>query len=604
MRRRARIAYVDGHRLRRSLLAAATYVASQRRELNRINVFPVPDGDTGTNLALTLRSVADAVRPLRSGSVSEVAGVAAEASVLGARGNSGMLFSHFLLGFSRSLGCRIRAGTAEIAEALASASLSLQDVLECPQEGTIITVARDVATAARKRAAIRHDLYEWLHDLRDAARRSLQRTRQLLPVLRDAGVVDAGAKGFVGLLEGVVRLMDGKTVPSEENGEEPPLEVEEAEGLTRARESGAGAGEGRFCTQIAIRGERLPTAADVRGALAGKGTSTIVLRAGSVIKVHIHTDAPEAVRDLLAGMGEIVSERFEDTTDLPRRRDVAVVTDSSADLPQQWVEKHGVKVVPLLVVVREETYRDAVDLSAERLRELVGRSTGPHPTTSQPTPREFVERYGAALAGGGNELLGIFLSSVLSGTYASAVTGLRELPASVRWEAVDSRSTSLGLGLLVVRAVELLDGGMPMVEVAAELRRIRERSNLFFTVDTFDCLLRSGRVGRARAWLGGLLDIKPILSLDAQGRIEPRAIARGREALLPRVLGLLDDALRNAERYRLGVVHFAAPEMASRITGELRCRYQAVDVLSGPVTAALAVHLGPGAWGVAYQIED
>lgn len=597
---------MDGRRLRLALLAASDHVAAQRRELNRINVFPVPDGDTGTNLALTLRSVADAVRPLRTSSLAEVAEVAAEASVLGARGNSGMLFSRFLLGFARSLGRRIRAGTQEIADALSEASASLYEALDSPQEGTILTVTREVAAEARRRAAVRRDLYEWLHDLREAANRSLERTRQLLPALREAGVVDAGAKGFVSFLEGLVRLVEGETPPPGDGEEGGPgiLEREEADGLLRARESGVGEGEGRFCTQVALRGAALPGEAEVRHALEGMGTSTIVLRAGSLLKVHIHTDAPETVRDTLAVYGEVVSERFEDTTDVPRRRAVAVVTDSSADLPLEWAERHEVTIVPLLVVVRDRTYRDGVDLSAERLQELLTEGEGPHPTTSQPAPADFLAAYRRALAGGRQELLGVFLSSVLSGTHASAVRALEELPEEVRWEAVDARSASLGVGLLVVRAVELLEAGVPLAEVAAELRRIRVRSNLFFTVDTFDCLLRSGRVGRARAWLGGWLELKPILSLGADGQVVSRALVRGREALLPRVLELLDEALAGARRFRLGVVHFAAPRVASRVTAELRRRYDAVEVRSHTVTAALAVHLGPGAWGVIYQIED
>ena len=166
-RPRVRIAYLDGHRLRRGFLAGAAHVGRQRAELDRINVFPVPDGDTGTNLTLTLRSISDALRHVRSDSFSEVAGVAAEAGVLAARGNSGMLFSRYLLTFSDSIGRRLRVGPREIAEALTAAAASLHDVLENPREGTIITVARDLAAEARRRAHSRQDVYLWLRDLQN-----------------------------------------------------------------------------------------------------------------------------------------------------------------------------------------------------------------------------------------------------------------------------------------------------------------------------------------------------------------------------------------------------------------------------------------------------
>ncbi|MFQ5746293.1 MAG: DegV family protein [Gemmatimonadota bacterium] len=605
-RARARIAYLDGHRLRRTLLAAIEHVSADRRELNRINVFPVPDGDTGTNLTLTLRSMSEALEPLESGSVSEVAGVAAEACVLGARGNSGMLFSRFVLGFARSLGQKVRAGTREVAEALSAGSGSLREVLESPQEGTIITVARDVADEGRRRAPSRRDFHEWLRDLLGVAESSLQRTRLILPALREAGVVDAGAKGFVSFLEGILRYVEGRErVPADGVGTDDDAagsEGLEADWLRRAREAGIGGSEGRWCTQIALRGEALPEDREIRRALAGHGTSTIVLRAGTVAKIHIHSDDPDAVRSLLAGLGEIISERFEDTRQVKVQRRVAVVTDSSADLSREWVESHGVDVVPLLVLVGDETYRDGVDLTSGHLGEILSDPEAPLPTTSQPALADFTAVYQEALDRGAEEMLGVFVGSSLSGTLGTATAAMRELDCP--WEIVDSRTSSLGLGLLVARAVELLDEGLSVPEVAAELARVRTRSNLLFTVDRLDHLLRSGRVGRLKAWLGGLLDLKPILGLDSEGHVVSMATVRGSDGLVPRILSLLDEVLEGVQRYRFGIAHFGAADAAEQVRRSLAERYDPVEIHVGPVTAALAVHTGPCAWAVAYQIED
>jgi DegV family protein with EDD domain len=602
-RPQVRIAYLDGHRLRRGFLAGAAYVGRQRAELDRINVFPVPDGDTGTNLTLTLRSISDALRHVRSDSFSEVAGVAAEAGVLAARGNSGMLFSRYLLGFSESIGRRLRVGPRDIAEALSAAAESLHEVLEDPREGTIITVARDLAAEARRRAHSRQDVYLWLRDLQAAAERSLQRTRELLPALREAGVVDAGAKGLVSFFEGVVHYIDGHA-PGDVIAEAP---LERTHGGDRpslyvARESGVGADEGRYCTQIAVRGSEIPDTAEIRLALQGMGTSTIVLRVDGLAKVHIHADAPETVRELLDGYGEIVSEVIEDTKLAGAGRRVAVVTDSAADLPHDWAERHGVAVVPLQVIVGDHTYRDGIDLDCEDLKKILATPGAPTPTTSQPAPSLFVERYRAALDGGAEQLLGIFVSGALSGTYGSAAAAMRgfEVPS----HAIDSRSGSLGVGLLVARAVELLDDGHSLDEVAEEVRAVRDRSGIFLTVNTFEYLLRSGRVGRAKAWLGGLLDLKPILSLDDEGRVIKAGTARGTDGLLEQVLQLLEERLAGAKRYRFGVAHFAVPDVAAALVGELEARFDAIEILAGPTTASMAVHTGPGAWAVAYQVEE
>ena len=602
-RPQVRIAYLDGHRLRRGFLAGAAHVGRQRAELDRINVFPVPDGDTGTNLTLTLRSISDALRHVRSESFSEVAGVAAEAGVLAARGNSGMLFSRYLLGFSESIGRKLRVGPRDIAEALSAAAVCLHEVLEDPREGTIITVARDLAAEARRRAHSRQDVYLWLRDLQAASERSLQRTRELLPALREAGVVDAGAKGLVSFFEGVVHYIDGHA-PGDVIAEAP---LERTHGGDRpslyvARESGVGADEGRYCTQIAVRGSEMPDTAEIRHALQGMGTSTIVLRVDGLAKVHIHSDAPETVREFLGGYGEIVSEVIEDTQLVGAGRRVAVVTDSAADLPHDWAERHGVAVIPLQVIVGDHTYRDGIDLDCDDLKKILQTPGAPTPTTSQPTPSLFVERYRAALDRGAEELLGIFVSGALSGTYGSAAAAMRgfEVPS----QAIDSRSGSLGVGLLVARAVELLDDGHSLDEVADEVRAVRDRSGIFLTVNTFEYLLRSGRVGRAKAWLGGLLDLKPILSLDDEGRVIKAGTARGTDGLLEQVLLLLEERLSGAKRYRFGVAHFAVPDVAAALVRELEARFDAIEILAGPTTASMAVHTGPGAWAVAYQVEE
>src|SRR5215211_178252 len=182
----AGITYVDGPRLARSLIAAADWVAAGREEINRINVFPVPDGDTGTNFSLTLRAVADALRALGDAPLPDTARTMARAAMLGARGNSGMMLAHFLMGFAESL--------------------------DDPREGTILTVAREAAAAAERVAAETGDVGEFMHRLLEEGEIALARTPELMAVLKEAGVVDAGGKGFVRMLEGVVRYIHGDPI--------------------------------------------------------------------------------------------------------------------------------------------------------------------------------------------------------------------------------------------------------------------------------------------------------------------------------------------------------------------------------------------------------
>ncbi|HSR40549.1 MAG TPA: DAK2 domain-containing protein, partial [Longimicrobiales bacterium] len=297
-----RIAYVDGPRLRRSLVAACDHAQRQRGELNRINVFPVPDGDTGTNLALTVRAISDHLRDNRDSGVAAVAREAAQAAVLGARGNCGMMLSHFLLGFADALGERARIRSVDLSEALRAGVSSLYAAIERPVEGTILTVMRETADAAEESEA--RDLVTFFDQLLSRARSALARTPDLLPVLRKAGVVDAGAKGFVSLLEGVVLFIHGDPLVSVggRDGEVGAVESSSAwrrrsgEGRdsaesveasavgpdTRAAAAALGFDESReryrFCTEALVRGSGLPTREVVVERLRGRGDSLIVIR--------------------------------------------------------------------------------------------------------------------------------------------------------------------------------------------------------------------------------------------------------------------------------------------------------------------------------------
>lgn len=627
-----RIAYLDGARLRRSLLAASEHVQHSRAELNRINVFPVPDGDTGTNLALTVRSISERMRDLDDRSVAVVAREAADAGIMGARGNCGMILSHFLLGFSQAVAGRTRLTVAEFARALRSAAEHVHAALERPVEGTILTVMREVADRADRVRT--DDFVELIEALLEQARDALARTPELLPKLKEAGVVDAGAKGFVHLLEGVVALVEGDPIVAATEAHVPAAPMAAADA-----ELGAELERFRFCTEALVRQRTrvgapagqgteqaagapaagpvaLPDGETVRARLRALGDSLIVIRSGDLLKVHVHTDEPERVFEYLRGVGDMVSHKAEDMrlqhAAVERaaqshvnlaRRPLVVLADSGLDLPAEIVNAHGIQVVPLLLVYDEGVLRDRVDITpAEFTRRLL---EGDHPTTSQPTPAAFLQAMKAA-AVDGEQVVGVILSGALSGTLSSAEAAARRMEG-VPVHLIDSRAASLLQGLLALKAAEMAEGGAAPDEIRREIGRVRDRSHLFFTVDTFDRLLASGRVGRGRALLGELLDIKPILALDRDGRVEPVSRVRGRDKVLPEVMRLLEENVPpdSARSVRFGIAHVACEEVLEPVAAALRSAYgDDIDILTAPATPVLATHIGPGAWGLACMVED
>jgi DegV family protein with EDD domain len=598
----AGITYLDGPRLRRSVLAAADWVDAGREELNRINVFPVPDGDTGTNFAMTLRAAAEAVRALHnSATLPAVTRAMADACVFGARGNSGMLLSHFLLGFRESLGDLEVASAPDVARAIRAGANQLYESLDEPVEGTILTVSRDAADAAEIAAGRSHNLQEMMVHVMRRAEDSLRRTPELLEVLREAGVVDAGAKAFVRVLEGVMRLIEGDPIlPAAE-----PVQytVPDAAALAQvAAEQDYG-----YCTEVLVRGSGFPPSTELRKTLRGLGGSIVVLATDDLLKVHVHTDTPQEVFALAETWGTIESTKADDMREQHRalheaHRKIGIVLDSSCDLPDKLVDQHGMVVVPLQVIQDETTYLDRLEIGGSKLYDRM--RDGEIFTTSQPTPGAFVRAYEDALSSA-DQVLGVFLAGSLSGTLASAQAAAKARDSGDRVTLFDSRTASFGLGMLAIRAAELADAGWEIPAIVQELDRIRNQSGAFFTVDVFDNLLRSGRVSRGRAWLGGLLDIKPILEVSLDGRVVPLDRVRGSEALVPRVLRHLDRRLTpRPESLRIAVAHAGVPDVAEQIHQEVVSRYQPRNTYVSDVTAALGVHVGLGAWGVFWQVED
>ncbi|MEJ2187228.1 MAG: DegV family protein [Gemmatimonadota bacterium] len=487
---------------------------------------------------MTCSSIVDRLKHNDAESAADVAREAAEAGVLGARGNCGMILSHFFLGFAEGVGTRMRLTAADFSAAMGNAVRHLYQAIERPVEGTILTVIRETAEEAEAEHSRVHDFTVLFERLSDRARNALARTQEMLPTLRAAGVVDAGAKGFVELIEGIRALIHGNPIGSSVE----PVEFEAEPAV--ARVEFAETEKYRFCTEALVRGEDLPDAAAVRTTLHGAGDSLIVIRTGEVLKVHVHTDDPDGVFAYLRSTGTLVSHKAEDMHAQHHavaraaaahiglaRRPASIVTDSACDLPPEVVQAHGIHVVPLSLVYDQTVLRDGVDIDAltfvRRLHD------GEHPTTSQPPPAAFLQAFRRA-AEEGEEIIAVLLSGGLSGTLASAEAAAKQIDAPIH--IVDSLSASLGQGLLTLRAAELAEAGVPPAEIAGQLTGIRDRSTFFFTIDNFDRLLASGRVSRSRAWLGDLLDVKPILDLDQEGRVRAVSKVLGNNRLLRKML--------------------------------------------------------------------
>lgn len=558
-------------------------------ELDRINVFPVADSDTGRNLATTMGAIVGHLRGLRVSRVCDVAGSAAEAALHGARGNSGVIMAQLFSGFAEALAGETRVGVLPFARAVGRAVDRAWEALLEPVEGTVLSVLSGFAQCVKKKARQLEDFVPVIAAGLEAAREALRRTPESLPVLREVGVVDAGGLGFVRFLEGIVHLI--RTGETEEARVFPVVSSPAAVGVR------SGPPRFRYCVECVVEGtDRAPE--EVGEVLEELGDSVAVAGSGELLHLHVHTNLPAYVFETAGTFGRVREKKVDDMwreTGSGRREGVALVTDSSCDLPVGLLTRHRVALVPVRVRVGEADLRDRVDITpggfCRRLRE--GIPVG----TSQPPPADFRDTF-RALGRFHRGVLAIFLAGGLSGTYGAGLKAAEALRREgLRIEVVDSGTLSGGLGLLVLCGARALEAGLPL-EAAAELvRAAREGLRAWATLPDLTPLARSGRIPWAAGWLARRTRLGMLVGLTG-GKISPVAPGFGKARLERKLLRLALEAMGEMEAPVAVVSHAAAPRPAAELRERLAAA-GAAEVHVTPASPALIVHAGLGSLGVA-----
>ncbi|MEO8431406.1 MAG: DegV family protein [Acidobacteriota bacterium] len=590
------VGYLDGRRLARAVIAGARFVADRAEPLNKINVFPVADGDTGTNVASTLQKVAAGLARVKQRNVREMSRVLADEAVGGARGNSGAILAQFFCGFSEGLPDSPRVTADDFGAAVVRAGDSAYGAIARPVEGTILTVIRDWSRYVARRAGEQKDFAELLPESLAVAKRSLENTPKQMKVLAKAGVVDAGAQAFVYLIEGIVRYL--RESARREVFLAPPVEVQAAV-FDRTAESILF----RYCTEALLEGDAIDRD-EVRRQASLLGDSIVVAGGANRLRLHVHTNEPEKLFEIVGAIAEVAQTKVEDMHaqhetrfDQNRAARVGVVTDSTCDLPPTMFEELGIGVVPVRVYFGSENYLDKVTITPSEFYARFS-VTKEEPKTSQPPPADFTQVY-QNVATHAASIVAVNLSSAVSGTYQASLVGARPVEKT-EFEHVDSRNVSVGLGLIVRATAEAARAGAPAAEVARVARDAAERTRLFIAVPTLEHLVRGGRVSPLKGFIAKMLGLLPVLTISKEGTAEPAAKARGFEGARRKMMALLfRSADGGSTGRRFGVAHCDAPGVADLVAREIRERYPESDVMIVECGPALGAHGGPGAVAVA-----
>jgi hypothetical protein len=291
-----------GADLRTALESASTWLTANAERINALNVFPVPDGDTGTNMSMTLQAAVEGLQRLGDDvTVGQVAHAAYEAAMLGARGNSGVILSQLLRGFAEALADASDLTPGGLSDALAEASEVAYRGVSRPVEGTILTVAREVGVAARAAAGARADLPDMLGQIARAASEAVAATPTQLETLRKAGVVDSGGEGYRVILEGAWMWSTGRSV--EEDAQAHPYSRALVDAIDEESTFG-------FCTEYLLRDVDVPVA-DVKTRMEALGESVIAVGDQSLMRVHVHTLRPGQALEFAVDHGTVVRVKVE-----------------------------------------------------------------------------------------------------------------------------------------------------------------------------------------------------------------------------------------------------------------------------------------------------
>jgi hypothetical protein len=591
---------MSGYALRRALLAGIQRVIARRDEINRINVFPVPDGDTGTNMAFTLGAMLCAIQPRRQAHAGDLLRRAASEAIDGARGNSGAILAQFFQGMSEHLGSARRLTPEALALASSAGSRLAREALADPREGTILSVIHAFSS-------------EWLQQVRagardfrssfaaalERARGALRDTPQQLQVLRDAGVVDAGALGFVDLLEGIddfIRSGSGALRGA------PVAELAEP-GVDTPVLHGSGQTQ-RYCAECMVSGDPVERAA-LKAALLGLPLTSLVL-AGTrdKVRVHAHVDDPALLFEACGRFGRVSSEKADDmirqadSAAQPRAR-VAIVADSGADMPAEEMERLNIHLVPVRISFGARDYLDKVSLSSREFFAQLRESAVP-PRTSQPPPGDF-RRLFEFLLSHHRELVYVGLSRALSGTLQSGESAAARAGAA-RIRVLDSRHGGAAQGLLAMDAAAAAAAGWSATQVAARVAAMVPRTHLFALVKDLSYGVRGGRAPKLALPLQRYLGLIPMIRSKANGKLGIGGALFGRDELPRRFAALLARRLDLSRSWRLLVSHCDCVEDGEALRQALRERIPNVEadwlIETG---SGIGAHGGPGSLVVGIQ---
>jgi len=590
---------MDGRRLYYTFIAGARKVIEHQVELNKINVFPVNDGDTGTNLASTIRAVIDSLHPHRSYKIT--ADRIAETTLVNARGNSGIIFAQFLYGMSCETGNFKTITISQFAESIKNSVKYIYEAVANPVEGTMLTVIKDWANYIYENRFKITDFNELFISSLKVLNQSLIETKSKLAVLAKANVVDAGARGFVFFVEGITDFITNANLKE-------LIQVKAETGVfEKIEESIPEKPDFRFCTEALIKNSSIGRD-ELLATLEKFGNSIVIAGSDRMRRLHVHTNTPAELFNVLRNSGTLA---FQKADDMVRQSDVvynrkfkiALVTDSTCDLSQELIDEYQINMLPININFGENHYLDKVTIQPEQFYTLLEENKN-YPKSSQVNEKAFTNLY-SHLASHYDSVIAIHLSDKLSGTCNSSQKAAQAIskefgkPISV----INSRNLSGGLGLLILRAARAIEEGHSHEEIVEMTQKWTSDLNIFVSVRDIKYLVRGGRLSAGKGLIARLLNVNPIVSVDQTGKAIVFGKAFNQKANMEKVIAHISKISEGKPIWNYTVLHANNIDAANwyaekmeRLTGKPPASLMNISPIIG-------ANAGVGAAGIAFLYD-
>jgi hypothetical protein len=578
---------LTGETLYNMFVAGGYYVIQNKESLNKINVFPVPDGDTGTNLASTFYSI------IENGKVYQSAGKTmqsiAEEAITGARGNSGIILAQFLSGLSSGLG-EVQTITVEhFSKAVNKAVAVSFKAINNPVEGTMLSIIRDWAEVVVSLSHKLSDFYNLFSKSLVAANKMLKETTSKLMVLKENHVVDAGAKGFVHFLQGIEEFiktgkLSQKKLVIPKVKEENHLEIHEQLEIPY-----------RYCTEALIKADNIDQE-QLKKTLSRFGDSLIVAGTDHFVRIHIHTNQPALLFEKLSPIGSLMQQKADDMVRqqevvYKRKHNIALVTDSACDLPQELIDQHQIHMIPLHLTIDENQYLDKVTIAPHQFYELLDTSTN-YPSTSQPAVGDVGSLF-SFLSSYYDSIIAVHLASALSGTFNVSKQEAEKIQ-NTEITVADSKNLSGSLGLIVLRIAEEIEAGKSFKEISENIDSYSKKANLWVSVPSLKYLVRGGRVSPLKGAVAKLLNLKPIVSLDSEGNSTLHGKAFSKRSNKKKIIKMVTDIAARTKLHSYAVVHAHAFEEANNYAAILTEKLDMEPLYIMDISPVIGLHAGKG----------